>query len=257
MAFTYYTDLFSPETYESFGRSPRDVSGFRVNQKSYAERINAGDRLVCYMTKLSRWVGVLEVLGSCFVDETPLFYATEDPFIVRFRVRPVVWLEKELAIPIHESVSWDALSFTKDSQPGSYGWTGILRRSLNRLQYEDGNLLERLLLAQTGGGEVFPVDEDAYRRLVVQRVRRADKTVEVTVPQKGEEEEAQAESPQKQETLRESLSIQALVAKIGELMGFSIWIPRHDRQGVLKEWTPAPGTLIQTLPLNYDETTLQ
>jgi hypothetical protein len=40
-------------------------------------------------------------------------------------------------------------------------------------------------------------------------------------------------------------------------MGMSIWIPRSDRGGVLKEWKVEPQPLLERLPLNYDDTTLR
>lgn len=55
--------------------------------------------------------------------------------------------------------------------------------------------------------------------------------------------------------IRESMQIQALLAKIGTMMGFSIWLPRADRSRVLKAWTPGPGELLDALPLGYDTTT--
>jgi hypothetical protein len=99
MAPSYYTDLFSPETYEAFARSPRVISGFRLNQQPHAQRVKPGDKFVCYMTKLSRWYGVLEVQSACFLDETPLFYASDDPFVVRFKTGPIVWLSKGMSLP--------------------------------------------------------------------------------------------------------------------------------------------------------------
>jgi hypothetical protein len=83
----YFTDLFSPETYEAFGRSDRTVSGFRMRQRNIANRIKPGDKLVCYMTKLSRWGGILEVVEGPFIDA--------DPFVVRFRVNPTRRGERE------------------------------------------------------------------------------------------------------------------------------------------------------------------
>jgi hypothetical protein len=255
MASSYYTDLSSPETYEAFARSPRDISGFRLNQQPHAQRIRPGDKFVCYMTKLSRWFGVLEVQSTCFLDESPLFYGSDDPFVVRFKVKPIVWLPKDKAVPIHKPVVWDHLSFTKDSQSGSLGWTGILRRSLNRLSPEDGRYLEKLLLAQKDGSVIYPVNEDEYRGLVTSRIRRLDKEITVTVPKEDLKEEV---TPQeKHEGIRESSSIQASIARVGELMGFRIWIPRNDRSSVLKEWQPKGQSLIDMLPLNYDITTLQ
>ena len=70
----YYTDLFSPETYEVFTQSDQSISGFRVRQKNAASQIKPGDKLVCYVTKISRWIGVLKVTSEFFEDSTPLFY---------------------------------------------------------------------------------------------------------------------------------------------------------------------------------------
>src|SRR5262245_4865299 len=99
---TYFTNLFSPDTFETFSRSDRSVSGFSKHQLTWARRVHPGDRFICYMTKLSRWIGILEVLGESCIDETPLFFPEGDPYIVRFKVQPTVWLAKERAIPIRE-----------------------------------------------------------------------------------------------------------------------------------------------------------
>jgi hypothetical protein len=56
---------------------------------------------------------------------------------------------------------------------------------------------------------------------------------------------------------RESIRVQALLAEIGARMGMAIWIPRADRGAVLKEWKNEDTSLIDRLPLNYDDTTLR
>jgi hypothetical protein len=63
--------------------------------------------------------------------------------------------------------------------------------------------------------------------------------------------------PDDEKSIRESFHIQALLARIGEQMGFSIWLPKRDRSGVLKEWSPSETFLLDLLPLNYDETTIR
>jgi len=50
----YWTDLFTPETFEAFGASDRTISGFRESQRSMAEKIRVGDRFICYMVRMSR-----------------------------------------------------------------------------------------------------------------------------------------------------------------------------------------------------------
>lgn len=249
----YYLDLFSPETYEAFTKSNRDISGFRVRQQNAASRINIGDILICYMTKLSRWVGVLEVTSEWSRDDIPLFYEADDPFVIRFKVRPLVWLPIEKAIPIRDEQVWSRLSFTRDYDRNYQYWTGKLRASLNQLDDEDGQFLEKLLMAQVNGGGIFEFDEHEYRKLLTHRVRRLDKTVTVSVPQ---DTEADTRSTPPAE-VRESIKVQALLANIGDQMGMRIWIPRNDRNNVLSEWKQEHRPLLEHLPLNYDETTLR
>lgn len=249
----YYLDLFSPATYEAFAQSDRSISGFRVRQMNAASRVEPGDMLVCYMTRLSRWIGLLEVLEGFTIDETPLFYPEDDPFVVRFGVRPLVWLPVEKAVPIHEDRVWNRLSFTRGQSKRSSSWTGKLRGSLAQLDETDGAFLDGLIREQMDGGETYPVDPDEFRRLATHRVRRADKDVTVTVPEAADPEEEGGGRPE----ARESAKIQALLVEIGARMGMQIWVPRNDRATVLAELPGDHGQLLERLPLNYDETTLK
>lgn len=87
----YYLDLFSPLTYKAFLNSERDITGFRPKQKNAASKLKPGDILICYLTKVSRWVGALEITSVMFEDSTPRFVSNEDPFVVRFKVKPLVF----------------------------------------------------------------------------------------------------------------------------------------------------------------------
>jgi hypothetical protein len=252
----YYLNLFSPETYEAFNRSGRTVSGFRTRQRRAAERIQPGDRFVCYMTKLSRWIGVLEVEEGPYEDDTPIFYGEDDPFVVRFRVRPVAWLPLEKTVPIYDDRVWSALSFTRDHDRGTSTWTGRIRASLAPLDREDGAFLESLILEQASNGQVFEVDDKEYRRHLAHRVRRADGVVSVSVP----EEEKDAPEPAAAEgeaEVRESIRIQSLIATIGSKMGMKVWVPRGDRGRVEAALEGDDVVLLDSLPLNYDETTIR
>lgn len=249
----YYIDLFSPETYETFSKSSRDISGFRLRQESAASRIKEGDKLICYMVKLSRWIGILEVTSTYYKDSTPLFYDNNDPYVIRFRVKPIIWLQKEKSIPIHEEKVWSKLSFTKDVDPKGSSWTGIIRNSLNMLDNEDGQYLEELLTAQAENGIHYEVDENEYAKHMKHKVRRADGEIKVSVPQELENGEEKAHPSE----IRESAKIQAMIAKIGSQMGLRIWIPRNDRTAVLSKWNAGQDELLDNLPLNYDETTIK
>lgn len=251
----YYLDLFSPQTYEAFKRSSRDVTGFRERHRVQATRIGPGDVFLCYVTKLSRWWGILDVDSSSFRDERPIFQATDDPFVVRFNVKPRVVLDIEHAIPIHDDDLWKTLSFTREHDKRSSTWTGKLRGSLVAIDEADGQLIEQALLQQTTSPRVYPVDHDEYRRMQGMTVRRAERDVVVTVP---EDTDVDVESltPSPEYVTRESHQIQALLGSIGARMGMKVWIPRNDRQAVLGESIIDETALLERLPLNYDDTTL-
>jgi hypothetical protein len=251
----YFLDLFSPETYEAFAKSSHDVSGFRSTQHTAASRIRVGDKFICYMTKLSRWMGVLEVISDFYEDDSPIFYQENDPFVIRFKVKALAWLDKEKAIPIRDDKVWNTLSFTKGQEKSSSVWTGAIRRSLNQMTEADGQFLEQLILAQASGGELFPIKEQEYARLVTHSVRTIDKVVSVTVPE--DISETEHESLSAPSEIRESIKIQALLGSIGARMGMKIWIPRNDKVAVLEEWRSDNRPLLDVLPLNYDETTLK
>jgi len=252
----YYLDLFSPETYEAFGRSDQTVSGFRPRQRNLAGRMRPGDTFVCYMTRLSRWIGLLDILEGPFDDHTPIFYPADDPFTLRFHVKSVVWLPLEKTMPIHADTVWNGLSFTQRHPKGSLAWTGNVRGSLTRVSDADGAFLESLLRSQAAeDGQLYPVDADEYRKLVAHRVRRADKDVTVTVPDDTERETTSDHALP--DEARESIKMQALLAEIGSRMGMQIWIPRGDRAAVLAEWRSNHAPVLERLPLNYDDTTLR
>jgi len=109
----YFLDLFTPATWNAFRNYGAEVTGFRSSQQRIAsEQVRQGDVLLCYMTRLSRWCGALRVESGAYQDTQPIF-ADPDPFTVRFKVRTMVMLEPEYAIPIHDDKVWTSLSITK------------------------------------------------------------------------------------------------------------------------------------------------
>jgi predicted RNA-binding protein len=109
----YFLDISSPETYEAFKHSTQEVSAFRLRHKNAAERVHTGDKLLCYLTKLSRWFGVLEVLNGPYLDDSPIFYPEADPFVIKFKVRPLVVFDTNKSIPIYENGVWDSCRLQK------------------------------------------------------------------------------------------------------------------------------------------------
>lgn len=80
---SYYLDLFSPRTFETFTNVGMEsggyVTGFRKSQENAASRVVAGNKLLCYLTGLHRWCGILEVTEPYFIDHKPLFTLQTTP----------------------------------------------------------------------------------------------------------------------------------------------------------------------------------
>jgi hypothetical protein len=69
---TYCLDLFTVETWKEFLDHGGNVSGFSEKRWTTVQKIKPGDYLLCYLTRVSRWVGLLEVVGKPFFDEEPI-----------------------------------------------------------------------------------------------------------------------------------------------------------------------------------------
>lgn len=255
----YFIDLFSPETARAFEQSKQDVSGFRISRKTYIEnqKIGPGDRFICYVTRLQRFVGILEITSKHFIDETPLFQKENDPFVLRFNVKPLVWLPLEKAIPIHDDSIWNNLSFTKGLTKDSNRWTYMVFSSPRAWPRGDCEFLEKALLEQSQKLVDYKFNEDDEKKLKSPKIRLAGKKeVSVSVPEDEEPtSEEQEATPVSEE--RESIKVQAKLAEIGEKLGLKIWLPRNDRTGVLESWKPKENVLLEELPFSFDDVTLR
>src|SRR5215204_3929111 len=256
---SYFTHLFTPETWDAFRKHGATVSGFRERQRKTAERIRPGDRLLCYLVRLSRWCGILEVASGPYIDSSPIF-SNLDPFVVRFAVRSEVLLDLERSIPIFEPSLWSELSLTRDMQVRSFGWAqqAKLRSSLMVLNAADGELLTTALSRQAQNQREYPLTAQDHARVGrKQSVRTVDREVIVEVPEKVDGPEALNQTAPEEE-FRESHRVQATLARIGAEMDFRIWVPRSDRQKVLDQVpTGSHSAFLDALPLNYDDTTLK
>ena len=180
---SYYLDLFSPSTYDAFLKSDQRVSGFRSRQNNAAVRVQPGDILICYLTKQSSWIAALRVTSPLFEDNTPCFTTVEDPFVLRFKVEPLVLLDPAQGIPIRESIIWDHLSFTKTHERNGSGWTGPLRSSLKLMSDEDGSYLLQALQNQARNPVEYPFDPTIYNKYLGQAKTSGGGVVTVSVPE--------------------------------------------------------------------------
>jgi len=253
----YFIDLFSPETAKAFDVSKKDISGFRITQKHYVEgkKIGPGDRFICYVTRIQRFIGVLEVVSEFFVEDSPIFSKDNDPFTLRFKVKPIVWLPLEKAIPIDDNVLWRNLSFTKKLEKGDRSYTHLLFASPRLWPKDDCKYLEDVLVKQSKEMLDYPFSDDDLKKMKTQKIKvRGKKEITVNVPE--DEDEIVAE-PVLSKDIRASIRAQAKLAEIGEKLGLKIWLPQSDRSKILEIWHPQENSLLDDLPLVFDEITLK
>jgi len=200
----YWLDLFTLETWRDFKAAGREVSGFRERRSRAAGRIARGDTFLCYLTGVQRWVGALQVESAAYHDTTPMW--TADVFPVRFRVRPIVFLEPEHGIP--------AADLANDLEMVRTGrWGGIRRGSPTRLDSTDG---EKILQALKRA-EADPVE----RPLTPKGLAKARLRQRRLLRRVGEAPRPPIESVHTR--------VQWKLLQLGSALGLDIWVARNDR----------------------------
>jgi predicted RNA-binding protein len=155
----YWLDLFTGTTWDEFQAAGGDVSGFREPRWRIVRQINPGDYLLCYMTGISRWIGVLEVVSEPFRESVPIW--NDEIFPCRVRVRPIVTLTPETAVPVIELR--DQLSaFHNLTNP--HAWTSHFRGSPTRWKSSDGEAVVAAVRDAKDDPVVRPVDAEKLAR---------------------------------------------------------------------------------------------
>ena len=149
----YWLDLFTGSTWREFKDAGACVSGFRESRWGSVQKISKGDVFLCYLTGISRFIGILEVTSDPFQDETPIW--KEDLFPCRMKVRLVSELTPETAVPI--ASLREQLSIFRDLE-GPSAWTGHVRGSPALWDPADGEIIVRAVAEAARNPVKRPVD---------------------------------------------------------------------------------------------------
>ena len=226
------------------------------------KRVKEGDLFLCYLTRLSRWCGVLQATSIVYEDASPIF-ANPDPFSVRFKVSPIVILEIEASIPIRDATVWDGLTITSKYAKDYPYWSGPFRSSLYRFAESDGEFLVELLEAQRDKPTSYPLSPSDQKKLATKKVSSSQEQIELEVPKDDSvDDHTESHTPESahssQDHLHESTRVQASVAAIGAEMGFNVWVPNVDRARVISQVQESlHDKFLTKLPLNYEDNTLR
>jgi restriction system protein len=170
----YWLDLFTVKTLEEFQKSGAKVSGFRERRFHTCEQIQPGDKLLCYVTGISRWVGVLRVTKPVYRSEERIW--DMEVFPIRLGVEPEILLLPEHGIP-HQ-----LLLPTLHSPARS--WSGYLRGSPTRLQKEDAEVILKAIQAAQQTPVLRPYDKKKAGRIPVANKGTKNDGAEVATPER-------------------------------------------------------------------------
>ena len=242
---SYWLDLFSGSTWKEFLDAGGKVSGFRESRWKTVQKMKQGDYLLCYLTGVSRFIGILEVTSPAFKEQTPIW--KDEDFSSRVKVKQVTSLTPETAVPVYELR--DLLSFFKDMK-SPIAWTGRFRGSPARWSNSDGEAVVKALTEASKNPISRPVDA---AKLARRPKPLKAKIGSVTVPDSDEPSTKPTEAEQEPTAHAE---IQWLLLKLGSDMGFDVWVARNDRNRKVEgnRFADLPK-LITELPVQFDEAT--
>ena len=242
----YWLDLFTAATWNEFKAVGGKVSGFRESRWNTVQKIKPGDQFLCYLTGISRFIGILEVTGGPYKDKTPIW--KDEEFPCRLKVKVIEELTPETAVPVLELR--DKLSFF-ENLTSPHAWTGHFRASPIKWNSADGEAVVQAVLEAKQNPVKRPFDE---RKLKYRPKAVKAKIGSVTIPESEDEEPLDQEPEGKRP--REHTEIQWHLLKLGSDMGFDIWVARNDRK---KEWDGKQFSklprLKSELPLQFDDAT--
>jgi len=250
MGRNYWLDLFTGKTWEEFKKHGANISGFRERRRKLAKEIRPGDYLIIYLTGLSRFMGVLEVVSECYLDKTPIWQDTEFP--VRFRVKLLHELTPKTAIPVQQLQ--DKLSMF-ENLTSSNAWTGFFRGSPAKFKPRDGEVIVQAIEEAL----VNPIPRDYDERKYWRRPRTFEsaKVGAVTVPEEDREEIRPPDAEPKGDASKSGHEeIQWLLLRLGSDLGLDIWVARNDRNRTFNGVSFASlKRLRPELPRQFDDAT--
>jgi len=248
MARNYWLDLFTGKTWEEFKKKGANVSGFRYRRRRIAKSIKPGDYLICYLTGLSRFIGVLEVQTECYEDDTPIWQ--DSTFPIRFKVDLILELTPEVAVPV--ITLKDKLSIF-ENLTSPHAWTGFFRGSPAKFKQKDGETIIEALKNAIENPINREYDDKKYWR--TPRKFESKKLGVVTVP---EEEKEQKDDSLLYTTTEPSThdEIQWLLLNLGSNLGLDVWVARNDKNKTFNgNKFDEIKNLREELPRQFDDAT--
>lgn len=236
----YWLDLFTGKTWNEFQKAGGKVSGFRESRWTTLQKIKPGDYLLCYLTGVSRFIGILEVTSKPYKGKENIW--SDEDFPCRVKVKPTVILTPETAVPIAHLKS--CLSIFKNLKNPN-AWTGSVRGSPAKWEKKDGDAILKTL----NEAKENPITRAFDPKKFARRPKAIKARIgPVVIPEKNESLDAKEPASHTE--------IQWLLLKLGGDLGFNVWVAQNDKN---KEWKGNKfGDLngcLKEMPLPFEDAT--
>ena len=249
----YWLNLYTWKTWNEFRKAGGELTGFRKSRWKTAQRIKPGDQFICYLTGVSRWIGLEEVTGPAYLDDTPSAIWEDDPFPVRIPIKLLVGLDAEIAVPIMELK--ERLSIFKNLK-NPHAWTGKLRGSPVQWDFNDGEVIAAALRDAQSNPVKRAVDPTKLKKVPSILKTRTGEAVTVPDAEDKSNEHVDATQPDSEKTPYAHTEVQWLLLKLGNDMGLDVWVAKNDRNREFKGQKFSDLTkMITKLPVQFDDAT--
>ena len=128
----YYMIVTNEIDYEWDIDNQFSCAGFPDLNKKSLQQMEIGDKIIYYVTKQSKFMAVVEVVGEYFYSEEPIWDDPYDLWPHRIHTKPIAYID-DLADGVFIKDLWDGLEFIKNKVK----WGSQVQGSFRHLSEHD------------------------------------------------------------------------------------------------------------------------
>lgn len=136
----HYLIITTPESYEADIMNNFSLAGFPNRNEKSIKNFKKGDKIIYYITKISKFATVSEVTSEYFYSTKPIWSEIIDEWPHRVSTKPLITITDESNM-IYIKDIWDDLEFISNK----HRWGSQVMGSFRRISENDFNTLFRYL----------------------------------------------------------------------------------------------------------------
>lgn len=141
----YYMIVTNEIDYEWDIDNQFKCAGFPDRNRNSVMQMKPGDKIVYYVTKISKFMAVVEVTGDYYYSEEPIWDDPYDLWPHRIKTKPIGYFD-DIENGIFIKDIWDDLEFIKNKTK----WGSQVQGSFKKLSNHDGTVIERAVIKRGG-----------------------------------------------------------------------------------------------------------